>query len=162
MSLVRTKKKKKENYSNAHTHKNKQNQTFLTITEIHNPNFITSKIQTSGPKIDENRKPLQLQDPQIRLIFALNPKIRAKILSRSVGPLAYSPPSSKLTVCHNFQNHQVIPFSVVRMSKTPYRTISRSVGLFFLFLNKNTWHPKLAKWKNVLQSNTANKENYYN
>ena len=57
---------KKKKYSNAHTHKNKQNQTFLTITEIHNPNFITSKIQTPGPKFDENRKPLQLQDPQIR------------------------------------------------------------------------------------------------
>ena len=59
---------KKKNYSNAHTHKNKnrQNQTFLTITEIHNPNFITSKIQTPDPKLNENRKPLQLQDPQIR------------------------------------------------------------------------------------------------
>ena len=47
-----------KNTTATHTHKNNQNQTFLTITEIHDPNFITSKIQNPDPKIDENRKPL--------------------------------------------------------------------------------------------------------
>ena len=53
-----------------HTLENKLNKIFPTITEIHNLNFISSKIQNPGEKIDENRKPLLLQPPQIHKNFA--------------------------------------------------------------------------------------------
>ena len=55
-----------KNHSNcdANTHKNKQNKSFPTIAEIYDPKL--KKIQSSVPTIDENCKPLPLQDLQIR------------------------------------------------------------------------------------------------
>ena len=51
-----------------------RNNAFLTTFSIHDSNFLASKIQNPDPKNWWNCESLQVQDPQIRWNFALNPK----------------------------------------------------------------------------------------